>query len=230
MRGTFAEVSEAENEEDDEDEDEDDESGSEGEDDSSDEYEDEGEGEDDQSYDDSQLDNGRPRASHARAKSGQNTKFVGHHRLISKQFDENHELYSTELDQTMEKKYLERSMQQSRQQRKGQHGQGKTTYNPDFADKFARGTVSSRASYDRSLKKRMSTGQGQKRGHSGKKHNMSIQRGKLRAAANDQSLEFQKHYNMRVNETNPHTDREDYKRSRFENLSPHSRMILQHEQ
>ena len=70
---------------------------------------------------------------HRKSRGEPKTKFVGHHRLVSKQFEENHEIYSTELDQTMQTKYMERSMmQQSHRNRKGQH-MGKATFNPDYA-------------------------------------------------------------------------------------------------
>ena len=48
-------------------------------------------------------------------------------------------------------------------------------------------------------------------------NNKSIQRLKRRAAADsasDYSLDFQKHYNHRNNETNPHTDRDKFNSQR----------------
>ena len=75
-------------------------------------------------------------------------------------------------------------------------------------------------------------------------HNKSVQKHRNRAArdsdASTYSLEFQRHYISRANETNPHTDRsgDDFKHRgggynrRYggeQRLSPHSRMILESE-
>ena len=142
----------------------------------------------------------------------------------------------------MEKKYMERSMmQQSSRNKNGQPQGGKTTFNPDHADRYQQRDTELSSNNGRSNKKRRSTYKNQENLLVKNYNNKSVQRHKNRAArdsaASTYSLEFQQHYNPRANETNPHTDRSggDFKRGgyRYGNgegrLSPHSRMILESE-
>ena len=115
--------------------------------DDSEEFEEVSEADSDDEYDSEEEDSdGSPdvRAKNVpqQAKKG---NYVGHHRLSSKHYNGTVEDYDSELDQTMQTKYIE---QQSMQQKKKGHQEGKTTFNPDFEE--PRGTIYSRTSVRKS--------------------------------------------------------------------------------
>ena len=95
----------------------------------------------------------------------------------------------------MQTKYMERSMmQQSSRNKNGQPLGGKTTYNPDHADRYQQRDTEFSSNHGRSNKKRRSTYKNQENLLVKNYNNKSVQRHKNRAArdsaASSYSLEF----------------------------------------